>query len=317
MNKVKRALSFVLLSLVMISGVLFGCRGKYDNLKVTSDRESGLQLYLDDNTDSNTGTVTFTVTGAGDKISTNLKFSFEGNEESKVVNVTDTKVSGASTTLTLQAISGGSTTLVALTEEGAKTCSVKIDCIKKLTSIEVDSSYKPAIFNQVGQNLKLDTKKVIFSPSDTTQKSVTYSTSASDSYTLTAGGLLTITKPLPSTTKEISVVVVSSETGMTGISSEIKVSVVQPIAVSEKDDGIELNTTSSLFKDGLITLATNSVDDSSMNFTAKVNTDANISLTYRIASFSDLSLTSQCAMVEKVNDYEFAVRGNEVGNCKL
>ena len=54
--RLKKVFVFVILSLVSISGVLFGCQGKYDNMKLTSNRdETGLQLYLGEDSDLEDG----------------------------------------------------------------------------------------------------------------------------------------------------------------------------------------------------------------------------------------------------------------------
>ena len=71
MNKVRRFSLLVLVLFVMAGGFLAGCGDKYKNMSVTSDAQQGLTLYVGDE-ETNTGKITFTVNGAGDKIAQTL-----------------------------------------------------------------------------------------------------------------------------------------------------------------------------------------------------------------------------------------------------
>ena len=106
MKGYKRILTLILFALVSLSGAFFGCRGRYDGVKITSDKsESGLQLYLeeqvDDGNNLSIGTISFTISGASKDAASKLKYSFEGNEESKIVKITNTKIEANTATLTL------------------------------------------------------------------------------------------------------------------------------------------------------------------------------------------------------------------------
>ena len=52
MKKFKTFVSFVLLILVATTGFLVGCGDKYRNMKVTTDVEESLTLYLGEDTEN-------------------------------------------------------------------------------------------------------------------------------------------------------------------------------------------------------------------------------------------------------------------------
>ena len=67
MKGYKKILTFIMFVMVAFSGYLFGCKSKYDNVKLTSDKEeAGLTLYLNDGLNQskpNSGEIVFSVSG--------------------------------------------------------------------------------------------------------------------------------------------------------------------------------------------------------------------------------------------------------------
>ena len=193
--KLKKIFTFLFLFVIATCGILAGCKDKYANLKVICDKqEQGVTLYVGEQ-DADTTDIVFTVEGAGEDVSTNLKFSFEKNADTKVVDIVNTVQDGANTTITVKAIDGGETTLIALTEEGNKSCSVKINCVIKALSMQLNNSYKGVVVAG-GESLVLNTTQIIkFTPENTTENKIAYSLKNPISgVTLTESGLLTVSE---------------------------------------------------------------------------------------------------------------------------
>lgn len=194
MVKLKRIFTYLFLFVIVACGVLAGCKDKYADLKVVSDKqEQGVTLYFGEQDSQDTADIVFTVEGAGDKVSTNLKFSFEQHEEAKVVDIVNKYKDGATTIVTVKAVAGGETTLVALTEEGNKVCRVNINSIIRAKSMELNSAYKGVVVAG-GEPLVLNTSKIIkFTPSNTTENKVEYSLkNPVDGVEVSKNGLLTV-----------------------------------------------------------------------------------------------------------------------------
>ena len=314
MRKILKGLIFVLFGMFSFTGLLFGCAGKYDNVKVTSDKdETGLQLYIGEDTEGDVrsiGTITFYVENL-ELGAEHLKFNFEGYEESRIVTILDKKFDGNSVTLTLKAISGGSTKLVALTEVGMKSDSVQVDCIKRLQGFSFAENYSPAMFNVPGSKYTIDTKQISFSPLDTTQNQVTYSIEpAVSGASITAGGVLTLSQKVDSPIN-----VVARSVDNQTIFDTITVHLIDPIQ-TETSDGVEIFSTSNLYKDGQITLASDG-DESFIAFRVDVNTSEKITYRYQLENVSNnASGNVNCVNVEQ-RDSEFVVRANDIGECKL
>ncbi|MGN1213046.1 MAG: hypothetical protein ACI4TZ_03285, partial [Christensenellales bacterium] len=194
MIKLKKTATYLFLILVLACGLFAGCKDKYADLKVFCDmQEQGVTLYIGEQDKQDTADIVFTVEGAGEDISTKLIFSFEENSETKYVDIIDTYREGNTTTVTVKAISGGETTLVALTEEGGKSCKVKIKSVISAKSMEVNTLYKGVIVAG-GQPLVLNTANIIkFTPENTTENKIAYRLkNLVNGVTLTESGLLTV-----------------------------------------------------------------------------------------------------------------------------
>lgn len=173
MKNIKKTLSFVLLLVFAFSMLVFGCGDKYANLKVTTDvPEEGITLYIGKDTENDVlskATFVATVSGAGEDISTNLKYHLSKD----IVDVTYINL-GVETEFTVSATNYGSTTMTILTEEGRKSTEVIINVVKEIQDLNLYSSYKPYVF--AGDSSYIDTAQAIdFVPADTSQRSVTYS----------------------------------------------------------------------------------------------------------------------------------------------
>ncbi|MBQ8430866.1 MAG: hypothetical protein IJX26_02855, partial [Clostridia bacterium] len=184
-------------------GFVVGCGDKYKDLKVTTNlSEPKLTLYVGEE-GADSSTIIFSVDGA-DGTSTALKFSFEKNEEGRVVQIVDEVREGNKTSVTVKAIAGGETTLVALTEEGNKKATVNISSIIRAESMEMNTAYKPAVLT--GDSLVLDTTKIVFDPSNTTQNKVKYSLDGVYAgVTLTESGLLEVAEDATVTSVKVNV----------------------------------------------------------------------------------------------------------------
>ena len=316
----KRVIVFILLSLVSVSGVLFGCRGKYDNMKVTSDRdETGLQLYigedseLDGGATPSIGNVTFTVSGVGDDVSKVLKYNYDQS----LVKILNEQKSGNQTTLTLQAISGGSTNFVAISEEGDKKDYVHVECIKRITKLEFNSDYNPAIFNEENSSLIINSRSLVFNEG-TTQTEVTYNLVSSidslspitiDGVELTKYGKLTLSKTISNN----SLFVLVQSVADPSLHDCIEVHIIKPV----KDDDISILTLSSLYKDNAINLTTEGVEKT-ITFSVQVDTtERNISFAYRLIGADNSSDGAVNCVKVNQNLNEFHIEANTIGTCKL
>lgn len=315
--KFKKIFAFVMLMLISVSGLFFGCTDKYSALSVTSN-VSELELYLGEDTDMqdgakpSIGTVKFTVNGAGDGVSTDLKISYDHS----IIKRLSKEKEGNVTTITIQALEkGGVCNLVALTEEGEKSCTVKINAIRRAKSMKIKNDYNPAIFNKAGQSLNLG-NPIVFDPIDTTQRIVRYSCDV-DGVEITyneQGAVLTLTQVVNAT--EIAVVAQNVENP--ALSAEIIVHVIEPIG-DDIDDGISIYTQSPLYnaEQNKITLATKG-DENNISFNVDVRAgDEDIYLTYKfLNSDGELVDTVPCVDAE-LNVFEIRAYAKQIGSCKL
>ena len=154
-----------------------------------------------------------------------------------------------------------------MSEEGGKTCGVKIECIKQVKSMSFNSTYSPAMFNVAGAQLTINTKKIDFVPADTTQNQVTYSLkNAVDGIAITPAGIITLEKQVSAT--DFSVVAIN--TANTSLTSEISVHLVTPLN-SEDGSGITIFCESGLYEDDKINLTTIG-EESSVIFRVDIDT---------------------------------------------
>ena len=230
MKNIKKSLSLVMLLIFACTMLVFGCGDKYANLKVTTDApETGISLFLGKDTPNNIlseVSFTATVSGAGEGVSTSLKYRFSTEN---IVNVVVEKTD-EQTKFTLTATNYGSTTMTIFTEEGNKSTTVNIQVIKEVEQLNLNTSYKPFIF--AGSSAILDTAKAInFYPEDTSQKEVTYQLVGNyQGVTVEQNGRIIATDEAPSGSFNV---VATSVDNPSISSSPISVRVFKPIL--EKD----------------------------------------------------------------------------------
>src|SRR5574344_417523 len=317
MNRVKKALTLVFLMVLSVCGLLAGCRGKYDDVKVSSDRDADkLVLFLGQNDGSDTpdtASVTFSINNAPTGMSNALKFNFIGNEDNRIVHILDTVVTGYQTKLTLQAISGGTTTLEAITEEGGKKDSITIVCQKTVERMDLVEKYSPAIINKVGATLSLDTSKLIsLYPSDTTQNKVNYELEKPIEGLTLSNGVLTINQVISDANFNI----IATNTENDTVTQTIKIKVVSPIETTGDNTDITLDQGAN--KIDAFNLCSNRQDESYITFDVDVNTTEKVNISCAVVSATDSSmLDNSTATVEKLSDTQFIVRALTNGTSKL
>ena len=268
MDKFRKALSFVLLSMLAFSGILFGCAGKYDNMKLTSsaDGEREVVLYVpndgqEGSTDSSI-TITYTVSGVGNDVSRDI--ILPGSDE--YLDVSEPQKDGEKTVVTVTAKKGTITAhdFIATTKEGGVKNIIKIRCEKRITEINL-SGKQYAITNKENQSLQLNTAELLsFEPEDATQKDVVYSTSAAG-VTLTENGLLTINERL--SIDEIPVTIQSKYNS--GLSVETSVRVVTELA--EDDIAISTIKNGEIAAEDIIEIMSNVSENSIQNLKVQIN----------------------------------------------
>ena len=315
MNRVRRFSLLVLVLFVMAGGFLAGCGDKYKNMSVTSDAQQGLTLYVGEE-EANTGKITFTVNGAGDKISTDLVFSFESHEEDRIVEIVDTAKEGNKTTVTLKApdnSNGGETTLVALTKEGGKSTSVKISCVIKANSMKANSNYKPLIV--AGNSMTINASDaLVFAPSGTTQKHIKFTLANQlQGVSISESGLLVVDKD--ATAKSVDILA----TNLDNSSLEAQTITVKIIRAVEKEDVVIKDANGDVVT--AINLSTNRVNESSIMLRAYItnNSDENYITNFSLVATSDTTLNdTSCATTEKIgNGNDVIIRAVDKGSCLL
>lgn len=315
MNKVRRFSLLILVLFVMAGGFLAGCGDKYKNMSITSDAQQGLTLYVGDE-ESNTGKITFTVNGAGDKISTDLVFSFKSHEEDRIVEIVKTEKDGNKTTVTLQApdnSNGGETTLVALTKEGNKSTSVKISCVIKANSMKTNTNYKPLIV--AGNSMTINASDaLVFAPSNTTQKHIKFTLANQlQGVSISESGLLVVEKDATATSVDI------LATNLDNSSLEDQKITVKIIRAVEKEDVVIKDANGNVVT--AINLSTNRVNESSIMLRAYITNDSdeNYITNFSLVATSDTTLSdTSCATIEKIGGgSDVVVRAIDKGSCLL
>ncbi|MGN1222380.1 MAG: hypothetical protein ACI4TT_04025, partial [Christensenellales bacterium] len=284
--------------------LVFGCTDKYANLKITTDApQTGITLYLGKDTDSqvfSTASFVATVSGAGEDISTNLKYNVT---KENIVSINTYQVD-EQTEFTLTALNCGSTTLTIFTEEGNKSTTVKINVVKELKELQSNTSYTPFVFS--GSSTIIDSAKAIkYVPTDTSQKEVTYKLSGSYAgITVEPNGKITATADVQSGSFEV----IATSVDNAGISSQpISVRVFKYI--SQQDINVS-------FSDGrdTLTLATSVIP---AEVTKMLTFDINTQEDYIINEPTIISSINDIVEVEKIDDNNFKVTGINAGKGTL
>lgn len=198
MKNLKKVFVMLAVVLLSISGMLFGCTDKYKNLSIKTDLDSDtIQLYYRDPKESNeeadpqkpnSKTFVVSVLGAGEGVSTNIKYFLAS--DLVTVSLTHTKGS-ADTSVTITAINCGKTTLKFITEEGDKSLTFNIEVIYELKSLKQNTNYDYKPYAIIGRQTKINTAKCItFDPDGTTQKDIVYSGDYADVEVLEDGTII-------------------------------------------------------------------------------------------------------------------------------
>lgn len=303
MKNFKRVLSVVMFAMLACVGLLFGCGDKYANLKVTTDLEgNSITLFLGEDTENDTKSVaTFvaTVSGVGEGVSTNLKYSF-----SKDNLVSVQKVESENTTeFTITALDTGSTVMTLMTEEGRKTTKVNIIIEKSLKTLTLNSSYKPYVL--AGGSVVLDTPNaVVYDPADTTQKAVEYTMVGSyDGVTVEPNGLITASEDAQSGTFKV---IATSKANSQISTQEFEVVVFKPITAD--DVTIKING-----EETDLILATEIFrEDASKIITLEIDTSESYKILHRVESS-----VANFVLIEQSEENKFDITGLNAGKGKL
>ncbi len=173
----KKISVIMLIMLAALSGVLFGCgQVNYDNLSLTLSKTE-ITLYLNEELDEYGDPVdasqffTATVEGAEEGVLTDVSFS---QTNSSVVSIQKLSNIEDITTIKVTPISAGYSEITITTNEGSKTQSIGITVIEEISGLEALEGYvMPIVKGESKQVSALDA--LVFSPSTTNQKEVTYS----------------------------------------------------------------------------------------------------------------------------------------------
>lgn len=155
----------------LLSGLFFAACGEPAASSLTlSASQTSVSLYRGE-----TENLTFTIGNYQDSIDGSLSFSLvdstSATSSSEHVALRVLSQEGATTTVQLTGLSGGSTTLVAMTNEGAKTCSVQIEVLQYSSSV----SLKSDLSLYVSQNHDFAPNSGIFDFEDnSTEKDLTF-----------------------------------------------------------------------------------------------------------------------------------------------
>ena len=245
MKKFKKLYILLTIMLISFSGIIFGCGDKYKNLKIETDLNSSfVELFLgDDLTQSQPTSITFnaSVLGAGNDVSTNLKYNLSGNN---LVKIELQKQSEASKTqIKLTALNLGETTLTLLTEEGGKSYSLNVKVTSPLKSIQLNSqsAYKP--YAVVGQSTKLKATSILnFLPSNTTQRQVSFSLATPYSgVEVLEDGTINVSETAQNGTCLVNIA--SKDNPAISLSSPLQVTILKPIQDIVIKENNELLTT--------------------------------------------------------------------------
>lgn len=182
MKKLKKAFVFVLMAFVALSGVLFGCGDKYQNLKITTDVDQLTLFYgsTDQQDEEPTKSFVAKVEGAGNQISTDLTYSLSND----ICSVKMSKGDDNSTTFSVTAKrpgQGGGTTanLVLLTKEGGKQKNISISVVYHINNLTANPNYdQKKLFVAVGDSVvskQIDSASFRYDPDETTERELSFS----------------------------------------------------------------------------------------------------------------------------------------------
>ncbi len=171
----KKFLSFLLIICLGCTGLLFGCNeGRYDNLSISIRTEQeraadgSITLYVGDAPQD------IYVTMAGAPKDFNYVPHFSLSEEIVSIGSVNHMIKNG-VRKTIEGRAPGTTVLTAVTSEGSKVATLKINVIKKAESIAANPDYKLGILNVPGNTITIDTGSAIsIYPKDSNQNTIKY-----------------------------------------------------------------------------------------------------------------------------------------------
>ena len=130
----KKLLTIFMIVFIGLTGLIFGCDGKYDNLTISITTEQAravdgsITLYVGGSSEE----ITVTMGGAPKGFNYVPSFSFSNPEIISINSANNMVSKGVKKTLT--ALAPGSTIMTVRTSEGGKTASLNINIIKNITT---------------------------------------------------------------------------------------------------------------------------------------------------------------------------------------
>ena len=167
-----KVLILIFMTMITTTAFFTGCGDKFKDLSAVLDKDS-VVLYLDDETESNTDTVTLSLNGLYGDSSAEIEKNITNNIcDIDIKTDNETKESK----ITFTAISGGNAVAQFIHKDSNKIlASVSISVVKKVKSIAQNMTNDAIVVSGVGTKVVLSTSKIIeFTDPDTTQKDVVY-----------------------------------------------------------------------------------------------------------------------------------------------
>lgn len=171
----KKLFTIFMIMFIGLSGLIFGCDGRYDNLTITITTEQqraedgSITLYVGGPSEE----ITITMAGAPKNFNYVPSFSFSNPEKISVSAANNMIENGVKKTLT--ALEPGSTIMTVMTSEGGKTASLNINIIKKADSISFKKGYSLAMIRKAGETATIEYDTALeINPPDSNQNFIRY-----------------------------------------------------------------------------------------------------------------------------------------------
>lgn len=224
------------LSLVALSGMLFGCANKYANMKIDLS-ETDIVFYYggtEDQTEEMTKTFDATVIGAPNGVSCDVVYELSND----IVTLNWSR-EGNKSTFTLSAKRNAGTygdLVIKSVESGEVNAVVHLSIVCRVSSLSENPSFESEAFVEVGDQLvskQIASNAVVFEPNETNQKTVTYSLKQNyEGIQVENGNILIDPQTLPKNITDFEVVATSVENET--LSATIKYHIIKRFDVKLK-----------------------------------------------------------------------------------
>lgn len=171
----KKLLTIFMIVFIGLTGLIFGCDGRYDDLTISITTEQAraadgsITLYVGGTSEE----ITVTMGGAPKGFNYVPSFSFSNPEIISINSANNMVKKGVKKTLT--ALAPGSTIMTVRTSEGGKTASLNINIIKKASAISFKESFSLAVTRKTGASVKIDYNTALsIEPKDSNQTFIKY-----------------------------------------------------------------------------------------------------------------------------------------------